>query len=428
MLSSTPEAALLDRWLCFAGPKGPDNAAIHSIGEWVSLTPHLIAKSVPVRWAATCLLDSIQAFVKRGDQNHATAVESNAKALQCIRNGLGSSKSRPCKSDVMLAIKLLFVAEIFIDSDAGNYYRHMKGLNDILCDAFRQQSAYDEACQQIFYGNILGECIAAMRSGHDSKFYGSSWFDMSPPKTLVPGCPNFESAMKLVMQLQIEMTHFIRIVRETGERPNDNTVRQEAIELATKLYQLNLESLINELIATSMLEIISSSMTEVKLLFATSYTFSSTRIFNLVLNYWICRVLICGGIEILYSFLHFDEQRLNLATVQQHDVRTAEEIVMCFEYAYTYESQLCIMAMRFIMPLQTAFGAWHRLEKRALGYEYKEEDAQRAMEMKKWCISMCNKMGALFGQGRAMCAFEEMKTETLAGGPLFFGGILRPED
>jgi hypothetical protein len=111
-VSSTPESVLLNRWLYLAGSKGPDKAAMYSIGEWVSITPHRIRDSLAVRWAATCLLDSTLAFTNKTDRNLAAVRDSNAKALRCIRKGLEAGGVELGKSEVMLAIKLLFMAEV----------------------------------------------------------------------------------------------------------------------------------------------------------------------------------------------------------------------------------------------------------------------------------------------------------------------------
>jgi hypothetical protein len=109
---STPESMLLDRWLYLAGSKGPDKAAMYSIGEWITITPHRIRDSLAVRWAATCLLDSTLTFTNKTDRNLSAVRDSNSKALRCIRKDLEASGVGLGKSDVMLAIKLLFMAEV----------------------------------------------------------------------------------------------------------------------------------------------------------------------------------------------------------------------------------------------------------------------------------------------------------------------------
>lgn len=101
---------------------------------------------------------------------------------------------------------------------------------------------------------------------------------------------------------------------------------------------------------------------------------------------------------------------------------------MCFEYVGTCDSYLCIVALRIIMLLQTAFGPWHRLEKRELKYNadsYKigAGETQRATEMKKWCVNTSNKM---VGEGGATYALVGLKGGSHAGG-LLFAGLRRPE-
>ncbi|KAF4631488.1 hypothetical protein G7Y89_g6643 [Cudoniella acicularis] len=349
----------------------------YSIGEWVSVAQHRIKDSHAARWSAKCVLGSILAFKNKSYPNLASTRESNAKALRCIRASLETNSSGPFKSDAMLAIKLLFVAE----------------------------------------------CMTSLRSGRDSGFYGSAWFNMPPPKTVIPGCPRFEFAMKRVMQHQIETTHFIKLVRAVGVQPENETLRDEAIGLGSRLYREDLESWIKQLLSTSALKLIPSSMLEVALFFRNSYKFSSTRLFNLIMNYWGSRILICRGIQTLYSFLNLGSQSLNLSTVQEHYIQAADNIAMSFEYAWNYDTCFPIVALRALTPLQMAFNAWHRLDKRQResgGTGYANGRGEKgAMEMKEWCVRMGNKTAALLGEGRATCEYMELKSDSNAGGPLF---------
>jgi hypothetical protein len=123
---STPESMLLDRWLYLAGSKGPDKAAMYSIGEWITITPHRIRDSLAVRWAATCLLDSTLTFTNKTDRNLSAVRDSNSKALRCIR------KSDPRFRGI--AVQLIFISQLFIEADSMNYHRHITGLVNVLYD------------------------------------------------------------------------------------------------------------------------------------------------------------------------------------------------------------------------------------------------------------------------------------------------------
>jgi hypothetical protein len=266
--------------------------------------------------------------------------------------------------------------------------------------------------------------MSAMRLGRDSGFYGSAWFNMPPPETVIPGCPQLAFAQKRVMQHQIEITHFIKLVRQIGESQEDDVAKVEATELATKLYRADLEFWIEKLISTAAIETTPSSLPEVKPLFGISYTFCSTRLFHLLMYYWITRILICGGVQTLYSFLDLGSQPLNLSSVQNHEIQAAERIAMSFEYAWTYDAHLPVVALRVQMPLHIAFSAWHRLEKRELeritnGYRIGVDGVQRAVELKEWCLRTGHKIEELISEARTTQEYLELMSDSQAGGQLF---------
>lgn len=178
--------------------------------------------------------------------------------------------------------------------------------------------------------------MSAMRLGHDSGFYGSAWFDMPPQETVIPGYSQIPFAQKRVMQHQIEITHFIKLARELGERLEDNAAKVEVTELATKLYQADLDIWIDKLINTAAIETMASSLPELNPLFSPSYLLDA--LFHLLMYYWVARILICGGIQTLYSFLDLGSQPLNLSSVQNHEIQAVDRIAMSFEYAWTYDA------------------------------------------------------------------------------------------
>jgi hypothetical protein len=81
---------------------------------WTEFVPYYLGRSDAVDKAAQSFMDSIQATTSPTETNIGILRASNAAAICSIRGVLASGGHKPCKGDVLLAIQMLYMVEVYI--------------------------------------------------------------------------------------------------------------------------------------------------------------------------------------------------------------------------------------------------------------------------------------------------------------------------
>lgn len=96
------------------------DSPLNLFGDFIRWIPTFIEKSDVIFVAVTSLLDSFVTYRTRNDENLNRSRRSNGRALRCIRSELQGDQSRPPSSEVLLAIRIMFLIEVtFLSSLAG---------------------------------------------------------------------------------------------------------------------------------------------------------------------------------------------------------------------------------------------------------------------------------------------------------------------
>jgi hypothetical protein len=266
----------------------------------------------------------------------------------------------------------------------------------------------------ILYGNVSG-------------FDNESWLAVPPPKTENEPCPQSDVAQQHIMQTFVRLPRLIRLVRMAREQPQDALFRDEAQTLAIDLFETDLEHWIQDITEAGALEVVPTARPDLEPYGITSFSFASPRIFLMLTQYWAARILVCGCVQALCDLAPLDTVPLlfDQAAARAEDVRAATNIAMCAQYAFKTSPIIPVVPLRLQMPIIVSFGAWHRLETRALifclsGNDTPASEAERlhAHTMKLWCVRLANDIGLKWNGALTNLANLEEESESFAGGYL----------
>ena len=201
----------------------------------------------------------------------------------------------------------------------------------------------------------------------------------------------------------IQIPRFSRLTKEACKSADNMSGRIEALELATELYNDDLEAMIQDLLAGGLIVTVVPAP-EYRHFLDKRFDFASKLLCAGLLSYWSMRVIVCGFLQILCRLpdaVVALDLLCSLHDVEEQDIKSATSIFMCTEYTHD-QSNIPINAIRQIMPLKTAFGAWHRLEARAGALHSTNADAVFAREMKRCCVKQTSDIGSLWGAGAGL--------------------------
>jgi len=219
-------------------------------------------------------------------------------------------------------------------------------------------------------------------------------------------------------ELSIRLPRLVRLVRQAREAPSDAEPRRAAVQLARELYRLDHDDTFQDMLARGIVKVVPSSGEEVLESFL---DFTSYCAFCIFINYWGARVLLCGLIlsladisPVMPWIYDFDPD-----LVAAQDVQAAQYLAMSLPFAMRSPTRLPLTALRFVLPLDLSFGAWHRLESRAGGPGATGLDAERASMMKRWIqgwlMEMAYKWCRLRASPTTALEFFETKAEIYMG-------------
>ncbi|KAH8894826.1 hypothetical protein GQ53DRAFT_762232 [Thozetella sp. PMI_491] len=423
---------LLARWASLLGSGDPDDTSLcpmYIFGDWIGLVAPHIKESEAVRTATACLMDSAVAYVAKNEQNLNAARKSNATALHTIRMMIQAGDPFVPRNDVLIAIKLLAVVELFLGAYTQNYRYHAAGLVNLLQRMCQHGRQYDEISQQIFYASFIADATAAILGGRNSVFDDPAWLDIPPPQTSTKSCPRSDVAWQYIMRTFIRVPRLVRLVRKAREAPGDVAARERAQLLATELFESDLEEWVQEITNAGAIMTWPNVRPDIDPYGPECFNFASPRLFILLTTYWMTRIFICGCVQTLCDMAPLSnlDQMFNQEAARAEDVRAATNIAMCAQYALKTSPILPVVPLRLQMPTLISFGAWHRLETRELmlritGNDTPASNAEgaHATSMKLWCVRLsCDISSKWNGVLTGVQDLEE-KTESLSGGPLLY--------
>ena len=209
-----------------------------------------------------------------------------------------------------------------------------------------------------------------------------------------------------------------RLVRSALTPGGDPEVVVEACSLARLLYS----SLNNEFVERTLAREATSNPTTFKLMppidGIQSFQFPSLAAFVLATKYYTYRVLLCGLIRTL-CVTGLTNGMFREEEVRREDISAATSIAMCVEYALGPPNPHPIVAMRLFLPMQMAFGTWHRLQQaESTKGLFTTPRYKKAVALKHWSIGIARRVDHMWGNFPTDYYQMERTVERFAGGPL----------
>jgi hypothetical protein len=232
-----------------------------------------------------------------------------------------------------------------------------------------------------------------------------------------------------MVQSYIAIPRLARLIRHLQASPQNAKTEQEVIDLAGHLYATTIDpDFFFEVTSLGQLWVEPTILSNIANVMLTSYGFKSRNLVALLVVYWMARLLICGLVEKLISIVPFMSLFFDANAVEAEDIGIATEVLMIVQYVFTGLADADSDAIRtqqlqLLSGLQTAFGAWYRMGKRATaskeeGGEERERKIQRASTMKQLCLDLGNQLMSCMQLPLMTMTSMETISEMFAGGPI----------
>ncbi|KAI9757637.1 MAG: hypothetical protein M4579_003361 [Chaenotheca gracillima] len=364
--------------------------------------------------AVTYALDCHSAFKKAGKADRKVALRSGAQVMRALRNAL-TTKAEESASTILMTMRLLFAAEIFGEIGSLHYALHLSAVSELL--RLRWTSGqFEELDEALVNESYFEEVVESVHNGRISAFD-----DPLRPRPATLGDATtfeFESASNFVRERLIRIPRLVYLVRRCSQNPDDDALVLETLALTTEIYDVKFALLVEEFITESTtIADTSSDMESAPPL--QSFLFNSIQEFNLTVYYYTFRILICGIIQYMLDVQIAPQVYFDRSKVGAEDIKAAERIAMCLDYAFNPKFDPPFGALRMYKPCTLAYGSWDRLEKRERTIHGSEApDCARALLMKQYCFEAVDRIALIWNGGGVAEELLVLTCGAFAGGPL----------
>ena len=204
-------------------------------------------------------------------------------------------------------------------------------------------------------------------------------------------------ALSTTLNLLTQIPHLVILVREYARRKESTSCFAEVINLMQSLYETGSQV---EARVDSLGTALPTQYWSIVDLLPWSYTFRSTYHFDLALHYFTYRVLLCGLIQSFWNarLPTSAASVFDIPAVRMEEENNTRKITMCIEYAMNRSNDAPCVALRLLMPLKHAYGAWDRIQLRKAGGEGMFlRESLHASRLKNFCLQSCCDAMQLWG-------------------------------
>lgn len=402
---SSADSILLARWRVAIGEETPALSPFSVFGSSVAFIPSRIGTDPVLDSAVRYFVDSVDIVLRNRRIGGAPTSASGEQALRALRNAIAAGK---IDGNILLAVKLHFVAELVVDIGRWSYVPHVFGLSQLLRQRVISGSAeeLDRILAQAIY---LEETTESLLSGKDSALDGflpsQGHLNQCGQKTAI------NLAASALLHRTVKLPRLARLIRACFVEPESITLVGKATHLAEELYLNDAWPLI-ETVLTG-IQVAPTKTAKFAHHFSQSYhNFPSIEAFTLSVRYHTFRVLLCGLLQKLLS-LNARFARFDRKLIEQQDIESATAIGMSADFAFTVKQRIPLVILRMMIPLGFSFGAFHRL--------YTREPSKHALATLNWCIDILNDVSRLWRVPEYSITTMRLKVEAIAGGPIVSG-------
>jgi hypothetical protein len=262
--------------------------------------------------------------------------------------------------------------------------------------------------------------LESLLRGNDSCF---DTFDISklPPET----SNRINDAFIALQELYIRIPRLARLVRSTQEHDVaqfGKNMTREAHALAQEIYNSSNDDFIEQVLSEESITNTTACTLLPPIEGIQSFEFKTGAAFVLAAKYYTYRMLLSSILLTLCSLAHtdysFDDEQ-----IRAQDISAAISVAMCVEYGLEGPHSHPLIAMRLFLPIQMAFGTWHRVQKAERNRElFATPQYEKAAQMKEWCLGITRRLDHIWGNIPTDQRQLERLCEMFAGGPLLEAG------
>ncbi|KAF2722273.1 hypothetical protein K431DRAFT_345771 [Polychaeton citri CBS 116435] len=310
-----PQSSLATRW---GSVFGYEALSLNPLGDWVQVVFLRIGLHTCLDDACEYTLQSMLAFKYDGCTSSEQLYMAHGRALRSLRLLLNSTLARTNILDAMLAIMLIYAAEIITSAE--------------VCDEYTKDVARDVT-------GLIYEDEARGLHSHPEPLLDTS-FDLNV-------------ALATTRSLLIEVPGLICMVRAAAQfNSKDEDAARKAICAVQSLYDCDRDIYVRETLHkhTTSHACLSD---ECQSLFHMLLTFDCLDAYVLATRYRIYEVLICGLAETLGAH-DYSTMDIDLEAVEDRDIAAARSLAMCLDYALRPSSAQPLATLAILIPIQMA--------------------------------------------------------------------------
>lgn len=203
------------------------------------------------------------------------------------------------------------------------------------------------------------QAFHAIHRGAASRFERTFWYAMDPPALVTNNqrWPGYSLTAKSIMQTLVQLPRLVLMVRNASQHPSNQMVHRNAALFGLELFCGSNPNYIDEwfkllLRAQAVWAVpTQSTFTCIQEVAPISYHFASPRLYQLLLQYWTSRLIICGCVQRLGPGLGLD-----MAKIYQTRIETAKRVAGCSEYCLLLDQTLPCALMMQLTALRVTYG------------------------------------------------------------------------
>jgi hypothetical protein len=230
----------------------------------------------------------------------------------------------------------------------------------------------------------------------------------------------FHTVYKSMMQLIVRIPRLVRLVRNVHGDPHNMYAAAEASALAESLYQNNLRHAIHSLVE-KMVELVPISDERLAQYFPESLLFPTIGLMEALLRWCFFRILVIGLCTQLMELGLFSSSH-STSTLLEEEVESTGMIAMSAQFADLLREPIPMGEFLAIVPIQTSFSSWSRLERDRTDAHQGDDDPEASKELEKarfmmeWSREKSNDMLRLWDGKQMSTHMLECQLQVLEGG------------
>ncbi|KAH7116155.1 hypothetical protein B0J11DRAFT_584189 [Dendryphion nanum] len=409
----TQETSLDARFLQIFGPSMQDWTPASCWTCWIHLVPQRLGRNEALDDATSAFLAAVVARRSMTEANLTTAHRAYGKALQSVSSMLTGSKEWKPSIETAAAVNMLSVFEMFLGLNTSNQWRsHGRAVTNML--ALRGPAAnQDDLNRALFHCSLPLEFSDSILQGRDCVFDSPDWLRLPTPDAKTE-TPEFTVLHRVITDQMIRIPKLVRLVRELRCDTYNINVGMTATALAEELFSGGVDTIVEDIIQ-QYVRWIPTKDADLQQFFPESMSFPAASVFESIMRYCYCRIVLIGVCHILREVFPFS-LILDQAALGDNELRLASIMAESAQYAEQLVDPLPLGPMLLIQPLQIAFGAWWRTERDTR--DSTPEQDHRFSSMKEWCKRKSNDLLRDCGEPEMSTRSLELRTAALEGGSM----------